>query len=183
MGLDLSNPFEATVSEAILAVETNDGRFESFCRDVVSLIEGGAPILPTSKSWDLGRDGVGAGTANGIYVCASLRDDVDLKALQDLGRLKSTTRQIGRVYFCSSLKLSEKRISTIEGQLAQEVENAFPISCLGAVQLVDAARSDATVFARHYGAEIQSVQRAISSDPSDEAENHGLRLALMAAAG
>jgi DNA-binding PadR family transcriptional regulator len=183
MPLDLTNPFELTVSQAVLTLETNGGRFETFCRDVVSLIEGGAIIFSTSRSWDLGRDGVGAGAARGIYVCTSLRDDVDDKALSDLNRIKSTTNRIERLYFCSSQKLSEHRITLLEGQLADEIDHAFPITCLGATQLTEAAAIDPAVVSRHYAAEIQSALRAISAEPSDETEIRGLRLALMAAAG
>jgi len=183
MPLDLSSPFEINVSQAVLAVETNDGRFEHFCRDVVSQIEGGAIIFSTSLSWDLGRDGVGAGVARGIYVMVSLRDDVDEKALQDLARITKTTGVIERVYFCSSHRLSEHRISKLEEQLADESDHKFPITVLGASQLTEAAARDSEIVSRHYAAEIQAALRAVTADPSDEAEIRGLRLALIAAAG
>jgi hypothetical protein len=183
MPLDLTNPIELTVSQAVLALENNDGRFENFCRDVVSLIEGNAIIFSTSKSWDLGRDGVGAGTARGVYVCVSLRDDVDDKTLTDLQRITSTTARIERLYFCSSQRLSEHRITLLESQLASETDNAFPITCLGATQLTEATAVDPSIVERFYAPEIQGALRAISSEPSDETEIRGLRLALVAAAG
>ncbi|URI06281.1 hypothetical protein MW290_10140 [Aquincola tertiaricarbonis] len=123
MSLDLKNPIELTVSQAALIQETNDGRFENFCREAVSALEGGAIIFSTSVSWDLGRDGVGGGKARGIYVCASLRDDVDAKALDDLNRLLCTTKKIERVYFCSSHRLTEHRITLLETSLAEATDN------------------------------------------------------------
>lgn len=183
MPLDLKNPIELTVSQAALIQETNDGRFENFCREAVSVIEGGATILSTSASWDLGRDGVGAGKARGIYVCVSLRDDVDGKALDDLQRLSSTTTGIERVYFCSSHRLTEHRISLLEASLAEATDGKYPITVLGATQLVEGTASSPNIVERYYAAEIQGALRAISSDPSDESEVHGLRLALIAAAG
>lgn len=183
MALDLRNPIEITVSQAVLAQETNDGRFESFSRDAVSVLEGGAIIFSTSVSWDLGRDGVGGGRARGIYVCSSLRDDVDQKALADLQRLSSTTRDIVRVYFCSSQRLTEHRITLLEAQLLDEIDGKYPISVLGATQLTEAIAGEPSIIERYYAAEIQGALRAISSDPSDETEVHGLRLALIAASG
>jgi hypothetical protein len=183
MALDLRNPIELTVSQAALIQETNDGRFENFSRDAVSVLEGGATIFSTSSSWDLGRDGVGAGKARGIYVCASLRDDVDQKALKDLERISSTTRDIQRIYFCSSQRLTENKIALLEGQLSSEIDGKHPVTVLGATQLTEAVASRPEVVERYYAAEIQGALRAISSDPSDESEVHGLRLALIAAAG
>ena len=183
MALDLSNPFDLTVSQAVLAIEGNDGRFEAFCRDVVSTIEGGAIIFSTSKSWDLGRDGVGAGGARGIYVCASLRDDVDLKTFEDLQRITSTTTPIKHIYFCSSQKLSEHRRSQIENQLADETDYTFEVTCIGSTQLTEAASRDPGLFEKYYGAEVHGALRAISPDPDDDTEVTGLRLALIAGAG
>lgn len=183
MALDLNNPIELTVSQAVLVQETNDGRFENFCREAVSALEGGAIIFSTSVSWDLGRDGVGGGRARGIYVCSSLRDDVDQKAISDLQRLSSTTSEIARVYFCSSQRLTEHRITLLEAQLADEVDRKYPITVLGATQLTEAIARTPSVLERYYAAEVQGALRAISSDPTDETEVHGLRLALIAAAG
>ncbi len=183
MPFDLTNPIELHVSQAVLAIETNDARFEAFCREVVSCIEGGATIFSTSASWDLGRDGVGAGVARGIYVCTSLRDDVDAKVLSDLERVTSTTTGITRIYFCSSHQLSEHKRTQLETQLAAEIDNAFPVTCLGSTQLTEAVAHEPAIIERKYGPEIRNALRAISADPADETEVRGLRLALMATSG
>jgi len=176
-------PFTIDVTAAVISSETNDLRFENFCRAVVSKIEGGALIFPTSHSWDLGRDGVGAGRASGLYICVSLRDDVDAKALSDIQRLQETTHSISRVFFCSCHALSEHRISKIETVLSDEVDHAFPIKCYGVTQLIAAAREFAPdIIETNYGAEIANTLRAIRPDLSGETEIKGLRLALISAA-
>lgn len=175
------SPFRISVIEAVISNETNDSRFESFCRDIVSDIEGGATILPTSASWDLGRDGVGAGIARGVYLSCTLRDDVDAKALADIERICQTTKQIARLYFCFAKPLSEYMLSKIQDQLGQEVEQRFPIHCLGAAQLSDRGARQPHITDRHYSAEIADCTRTIRTDPSDDAES-GLRLALMSSA-
>ncbi|WP_448694978.1 hypothetical protein [Pseudomonas moraviensis] len=175
--------FREGMLQKILELEVNDGRFEDFSREAVSIVEGGCLVLPTSKSWDLGRDGVGVGRSKGIYVCSSLRDDVDIKSLSDIERLVSTTSGIEHVYFCSSQNLSEHRISKIEGELRSEFDFKFSITCLGSIQLAYIANRDGDLAERSYGAELKDCYRSISSDVSDEAESKGLRLALMSAAG
>jgi hypothetical protein len=171
------------VSTAVLGAETNATRFEGFCRAVVSKIEGDALIFSTSASWDLGRDGVGAGRASGLYVCCSLRDDVDSKALSDIQRLASTTQGIKRVYFCSNHSLSEHRRTTIEKTLLEEVDDAFEIVCLGIIQILEAARQyDAKIIQNYYGVEISNTLRAVRPDLSSETEIRGLRLALISSA-
>lgn len=170
-----------TISTAVLEMETNDFRFESFCNAVVSGLEGEAVIFSTSRSWDLGRDGIGGGRAAGIYVCTSLRDDVDDKSLADIERITSTTSGITRLYFCSSHRLSEHRRQSIENVLANETDYVFPIVCLGATQLTEAdCARDSAQLEKHYGAEINNALRAIERGPSDETETRGLRLALIA---
>lgn len=165
------------IETLVVSAETNSARFEVFCRGVVSVIEGGAPILGTSRSWDMGRDGVGYGAAAGIYVCVSLRDDVDMKAYADVDRITATTPNIQKLYFCSSQELSEHRLDQIQAALRSHVGEKFPIVCLGAAQLVEA--STAQLIERHYGAEIKNVLSRISLDSHDESELRGLRLALI----
>src|SRR5690606_17713070 len=66
--------------------------------------------------------------------------------------------------------------------LASEVENRFPVTCLGASQLCEVAAQHPHLLERHYGAEIQDVIKTIKADAADETETRGLRLAIMTAA-
>lgn len=176
---EADSEFIGDIYEIVIRSETNDGRFEHFSRDIVSFLEGGAPIFSTSKSWDLGRDAVGFGRATGIYVCTSLRDDPDVKALADIERLEQTTTKITRVYFCSSQKLSEHARDKVVAALNIEVDHKYPIVCLGSIQLAEAARQEKKAIERSYSGEIKNCLAAIEVGPNEEAETNGLRLALM----
>jgi hypothetical protein len=90
-----------------------------------------------------------------MYVCTSLRDDVDTKALTDIQRIKDTTRGITRLYFCSSQRLSEHGRNKIEQALVREFDDEFPVVCLGATQLVETAQQRSPdLLEKQYGAEI-----------------------------
>lgn len=180
MSFERDDPLISLFGKQILLTETNDARFEKFACEVVSILEGGARILGTSTSWDLGRDGVGYARAEGIYVCVTLRDDVDAKALSDIERITSTTKNIKKLYFCASHQLSEHKRRTIEGQLQDEVEYEFSITVLGAGQLIEVASENPEVLNSFYGAEIDNCKRTLedSSEDSDSV-TRGLRLALM----
>lgn len=178
MATTAESQFHSHVYEIVITNETNSGRFEAFCVGAVSELEGGQPVLTTTTSWDLGRDGVGYGRAQGLYVCCSLRDDADAKALQDLERLTETTKIVKTVYFCSSQKLSEHKLEQIQTALAKEVDYKFDIRCLGAHQLAQVlAGSEA--LQRHYKAEISNILSAIETGSFVESDVRGLRLALM----
>ncbi|CRM32868.1 hypothetical protein ACIQRH_00995 [Pseudomonas sp. NPDC090964] len=175
---------EQTVSTTVLAMETSDYRFENFCNGIVSTLEGGALVFSTSRSWDLGRDGVGAGRASGVYACTSLRDDVDDKCLSDIARITSTTRNITRIYFCSSHPLSEHRRRENEIAISEKINYAFPIVILGSTQLVETdLHKGSGLLERHYGSEISNTIRSIGRGPNEDTEIRGLRLALISSSG
>ena len=179
MSLQNGSELAIQIGRQVVRSETNDGRFEVFCRGVVSLAEGGAIIMGTSTTWDLGRDGVGAGTASGIYVCTSLRDDVDEKILSDLDRIKSTTSKIKKVYFCTCHPLSEHKRDVLKEQLSIEVDHAFSVEVFGNTQLVDIASTKVEILTRHYGAEIDDCIKTIAAPIDSDTERRGLKIALM----
>ncbi len=110
-----------------------------------------------------------------------MRDDPDQKALEDVDRITSTTKGIRRLYFCSSQDLSEHQISKIETALGREVASAFPIVCLGASQLIEAAQqNELLILDQCYGAEIRNITSTIQADDQSDSEK-GLRLALLSA--
>lgn len=45
------------VARAVILGDIEFLRFERFCNDIVSAMEGGRPILSTSLTYDRGRDG------------------------------------------------------------------------------------------------------------------------------
>lgn len=177
-----TSPYFKVVVEKVFNAETSDPRFEAACNSLVSALEGGAVVLGTSASWDLGRDGVGYGSADGLYVLTSLRDDIDNKVLDDLERITSTTRGIKRLYFCLSNRISEYGRSRYEAQLLAESGVDIAITCLGSGQLAEIAADHAEIVQQHYGAEIDNVLRVMAEEPSESTELRGLRLALISTA-
>lgn len=167
------------IDEIVINGETNAFRFERFCVALVSHAEGGVPVSGTSAAWDLGRDGVGIGRGAGIYVCTTLRDDLDQKAFYDLERITDTTTGIRQLYFCSSQNLTEHRRDRMASALRSEAGDAFSVVVLGAIQLAELGRQEAAALERHYGAEIRNVLDRISAPPDDQTELKGLRLALL----
>ncbi|WP_295565731.1 hypothetical protein [uncultured Stenotrophomonas sp.] len=178
MSGSIESEFQASIYEIVIKSETNSSRFENFCAAAVSKIEGGSAVLTTTTSWDLGRDGVAYGKAAGLYVCCSLRDDPDAKALEDIERLKATTRGIKTLYFCSSQRLSEHRLDQIREALLAEVDHEFEVRCLGAHQFAQLMNGDQKLE-RFYKAEISNVLTAIDGNAVTENDVRGLRLALM----
>ena len=80
--------FEA-LAELILQVESNSYRFENFCIALVGKHEG-VKYLPTSQSWDMGRDGRASHRGMGTHaniLCATLNENLDGKSEADVLRL------------------------------------------------------------------------------------------------
>lgn len=182
MELNSGSIYLKAVIEKVLSIENNDARFEAFCNAVVSVVEGGAIIIGTTASWDMGRDGIGLGRARGIYLCTSLRDDIDAKLLSDLKRITDTTKDISRLYFCSSHRVSEYARDKYSAQLIDEAGFDFPVTCFGASQLAEISSDSPVIVERYYQAEIDDVNRVISANQSEGAEVRGLRLALISSA-
>lgn len=176
------SPLMESIDGNVIKADTNVFRFERFCIAAISETEGQAAVVGTSTTWDRGRDGVGLGRASGIYLCASLRDDVDVKCIEDLERIKSTTKSIRKLYFCSSQPLTENSIDKIENALRRELDNSTEVKAVGSTQLAQLGRRHPGLIEKFYGAEIRSVLDAIQKPADAEIERSGLRLALISTA-
>jgi len=67
--------------EAIVKGETNDSRFEKFCRALLEQSEQ-VTLVSTSISYDLGRDGVSIRPAKGTHaevLCCTIDKDIESK--------------------------------------------------------------------------------------------------------
>jgi len=172
--------FSEAVATAVIQRDASVQRFERFCCDLVSAgLEGDTPVLPTSASWDMGRDGRGRGPSGTIFCCCSLSDDVDPKAEADASRLASNTSRIDRLYFCSSQALSEKQCDALEARLLKHVPSSTAVTILGSLQLSSVVRGHTDVLERHYQAEVADIIALLQSDQSDsDPADVGLRLAL-----
>jgi len=78
--------FTEAMARTILENELSSHRFERFCVALFSEVDG-VEYVPTSASWDLGRDGRSVSARDDpalAVICCSLRDDVDEKARRDV---------------------------------------------------------------------------------------------------
>lgn len=174
----LNQPLVGTIIEQ----ELSTSRFESFCNALVSEVEGGRPIVGTSPSWDMGRDGR-ALAGNAVFVCASLSDDVDEKAERDIKRLSSKRAKPCALYFCSNQKLSELRCDAIEEQLQKFIPAGSSIYVLGQQQLSELSLKHSGPFLKSYASEWRDCLMALREDGVSDTETEGFRLALVTSQG
>jgi len=167
------------LAELILQSESNAFRFENFCISAVGKHEG-VTYLPTSQSWDMGRDGRASTRGQGSHsniLCATLNAELDGKAEADVLRLTASATP-DRIAFCSSQKLSENRCDEIAAILQRHAQGKS-IIVYGAKQLAAIASKDQPGFELFYGAEIQEIRSTILTEHPSGAPTAGLRLALL----
>jgi hypothetical protein len=167
----------------VITSDVYSSRFELFSNAIVGQLEGGVPIVSTSASWDMGRDGRAVGRAGAIFICCSLADGVDGKAADDIARVTPHITAPAKIYFCSAQKLSEHRVVQIETDLKAMLPSSVTITVLGAQQLAELAVKWPEVANQQYKAEIEDCLRVLrDGDAATEADIPGLRLALVTAA-
>jgi hypothetical protein len=167
------------IAELILQTENNSFRFENFCLRVVGKHEG-VTYLPTSQSWDFGRDGRASNRGHGSHsniLCATLNESLDGKAEADLLRLTASASP-DRIAYCSSQKLSELRCDEITAILRRHAQGKS-IIVYGAKQLATIAKDNQDAFELFYGAEVQEIRSTILSKHHSGSPTSGLRLALL----
>ena len=172
-------------AKAVIIADDSTSRFERFCIDLLNAVEGGANIVSTSKSWDMGRDGRGVTrTGTTIFICCSLTNEVDSKSSSDIKRLKGNASKIDRVYFCSSQALSEFRCNEIEAEVRKILDKSSQVVVYGCQQLTDYAIRFADVLLSHYKSEINDVIKMLEGTTKVSGpEANSLRLALIATGG
>lgn len=169
------------IIKSILDTEDSYLRFERFCLDIYSETEG-VDLVPTSRTWDLGRDGRSISTLleGRTALCATLERDIDDKVRWDIKRIAQTAR-FKAVVYCTSKLLSEQKCEDIESTIREEYPSVETVQILGQIQLTSLAERHDNVFRKHYAAEIDNLERTLFRIPStiDKAEDQGLRLALL----
>jgi hypothetical protein len=167
------------VARAVIVGDTESLRFEAFANDIVSEIEGGRVVLSTSLTYDRGRDGKTVGPGARVYVCSSLNDSPDEKAISDVEKIANSKIQVDRLYFCSSQKLTEYAADVITAAIREKLGQGVSIDVLGAAALADFAVRVPEVTTKHYSAEIQDIVRAFEDvDNGDIVARRALELAL-----
>ena len=125
----------AAVAEIIIENEKNDYRFEIFTREICEQHEG-IDFVPTSQSWDRGRDARSTTAGKGSHrnlICATLNRDVNAKVEADLLRVTATSSP-DRLIYCSSQKLSEQKVDEINKLVKRHVPSGS-VLILGGIQL------------------------------------------------
>jgi hypothetical protein len=172
-------PLGEGVIQSVILGDPHPQRFESFCNALVSELEGGIAVVPTSRSWDLGRDGRDA-SGQGLFICATLEAKVSAKSVNDIKRLTEHAVKVSRVYFCSSRLLSEKQCAELEASLRPLLVPDATVSVHGAAQLAALAARTPAIASRHYQAEIEETVALMRGAATDGApEEEALRLSLM----
>lgn len=171
----------APLAEIIIENEKNDYRFEQFTREICGKHEG-TDFVPTSQSWDLGRDARSTAAGKGSHralICSTLNKDVNTKVDNDLLRVTATSSP-DRLVYCSSQKLSEQAVDDVTKMVRRHVANGS-VLVLGSIQLGTLAERYPIIFEKHYQAEIQAIRSTILSTPAnDGSTTRGLRLAMLA---
>src|SRR5271166_1603816 len=171
----------SSIAQVIIENEKNDYRFENFVREICGKHEG-VDFVPTSQSWDLGRDARATAAGKGSHrnlICATLNKDVNAKVDADLLRVTATSSP-DRLVYCSSQKLSERNVDEIT-QIIRRHAPSGSVLVLGAIQLGVLAEKYPDVFEKYYHAEAQSIRSTILATPSGNGTTtRGLRLALIA---
>ena len=171
----------AAIAEILIENERSDTRFEEFAREICERNES-ITLLPTSKSWDRGRDARSTSpsryTHQGI-LCASLNKDIDSKAEADLLRVTSTS-STERLIYCSSQKLSEEKADDLTKIIRRHIPSGS-VLVLGAQQLGALADKWPEVFEKYYHAEIRTIRAHLLEKSTAHEKNAtlGLRLALV----
>ena len=171
------------ISCAILRQDSEPTRFEDFCADLLTDVEGGTPIVTTSRSWDSGRDGRSVGPGPRIVLCATLMSSVDEKAKSDVTKLIKAKTKADKLYFCTSQPVSETKLNECAASVADLAGDEITIETLSGPQLADLSRAYPKSLTLHYRAEIDECLAAFTSDDRDEDSRRKSLLLALATCG
>ncbi len=134
--------------------------------------------MTTSSNYDQARDGVSVGGGPRIFVCCSLADQIDTKALADARKLGRTTKGIERVYFCSTKQFTERAGDKLAAAFGAEAKCPGKVQTLSQDKLVQFGCAFSDIVRKHYPAEVQQALAAMGEGPTSAEQEHALRLAL-----
>lgn len=181
-----SHTIPPNIVRDILAAERSPVRFEQFCCDLLSAVDG-IDYLPTSRSYDLSRDGrslPSLQTGQVGFICCGTEKDFEGKAKGDLQGLLAALLAATRphsIIFCSNREKSEAYLQGVESQLRQLAPNVERIAAIGANQIVPlASQKHADIFERRYTAELLEHREWLNTTDiaSLELQTVGMQVAL-----
>ena len=179
-------PIPANIVRDILAAERSPVRFEQFCCDLFSGIEG-IDYLPTSRSYDLSRDGrtlPGIQSGEVCFVCCGTESDFEGKVKEDLAEpLGQSPPGItpGAIHFCSNREKSEDYLQKVEGHIRQIAPGVPRVSAIGAYQIVGlVSQKHPEIFERRYTAELLEHREWLNATDigSLQLQTAGMQIAL-----
>ena len=186
--MEVGMPLLPGIIKSLFETEDSSTRFENICIDLYNQAEG-EQLVPTSRTWDRGRDARSASIKKqeqpiaGV-LCATLNAGLDSKLESDIKRLSETTQTTSIVY-CSSKSLSEHECDKIEAKIRKIYPAAQAVRALGQIQIAALAERYEQITRKYYAAEIHNIEQALFFQPSatTDPQHIGLRLALMTQTG
>jgi len=167
----------------VLRMERSASRFERYANAVISKLEGGATVVSTGASWDLGRDGRQL-RGREVFVCSSLRDDLEPKVLGDIERLLKSAPSAKRVYFCFTHELSEYRNEQIKANIRQQMSKTLEVEILDVRQIAEVdlhgSEFESIEAWKFYRTELEDCLERLRGGDRRVVEDAALRLTLMA---
>ena len=178
----MDRSFTEGMAMAILQGEESYARFEDFCCELFSKVDGWE-YVPTSRSYDMGSDGRNVGIRGGEVapvICATLRVDVLDKAKEDAVKLGEKGRGLKAVRFCSTQHLTESVLENIKSMFEQHCPQVETIMADGLIQIGYLAAKHPECFEKYYLAELANLRSAlaVSEVDSQKVQMTGMRIAL-----
>jgi len=168
-----------SVAEILIERDTSANRFERFCVDLLSEVHG-IEYVPTSQSWDLGRDGRSTGRRpkEAPFICCTLAGDLEKKLSGDIERLTSAAKP-SKVTCCSAQRVSEHELEKLKAALTNRWAS-FEIEVLGLDQLIVLGCRYPDSLRKWYRGELADLQDLIGvvDEASEQGQLTGMRLAL-----
>lgn len=178
----MARSFTEGMAKAILQGEESNARFENFCCELFSEVDGWE-YVPTSRTYDRGVDGRIVGIRGGEVapvICATLRVDVIDKAKEDAVRLKEKGQGVRAIRFCSTQRLTENLLEDIKKIFKQHCPEVETIMTDGLIQIESLAAKHPVCFEKYYLAELANLRSAlaVSKVDSQQVQMTGMRIAL-----
>lgn len=169
------------VAEIILESERSPIRFENFCIELLTQVEG-IQFVPTSTNYDRSRDGRAASPTRAFLGATTEKErKLDAKVRQDsTGLAKSNPH---RVAYCISTKLTEHRLDELEKIVRKILKPSCSVTMYSAIQLAALAHQDRyePIFRKHYRSELDAIESRLRGLERDQkTDDKGLRLAVLA---
>lgn len=169
---------------ALLSGDRDDRKFEQFCADVFTEMEG-VQYETTSRGGDLGRDAKSDFLPEGgvARICATIqRNGWVAKAKSDIDKVSRSALHINRLRLCTNQSVKEAQLDEILSYAQSKLLNCKSITAHALSGMTDLAFRRQRVIRASYSREIDEqaiwFQRHAREDDDDERSLSLLRVAL-----